>query len=111
MLDTFTKATGQNSEHFRARLGLALARVQRKDLVGDAETIIKEVMAREAELSPPQKARAMAIGAAILKIQLQHDLAITTADGLGTLSPPKLATPCEPIAAAIRAPAELPHNE
>jgi tetratricopeptide (TPR) repeat protein len=79
-LDTFSKATGQNPEHFRARLGLALARVQRKDRVGDAETIIKELMSREAELSAPQKARAMAIGAAILNISQANDEAIKTAD-------------------------------
>lgn len=79
-LDTFTKATGQNPEQFRARLGLALARVQKKDRLGDAENILKEVMAREAELSAPQKARATAIGAAILNIQEQYDMAIGVAD-------------------------------
>ena len=86
-LDLFTKATGQNSEHFRARLGLALARVQRKDRVGDAEAIIKEVMSRDAELSPPQKARAMAIAAAIFNIQLQHDAAIAVANQALALNP------------------------
>jgi tetratricopeptide (TPR) repeat protein len=79
-LDAFTKATGVNSEHFRARLGLALARVQRKDRVGDAEAIIKELQTRDAELSAPQKARALAISAAILNIQQQYDAAITAAD-------------------------------
>lgn len=86
-LDTFSKATGQNSEHFRSRLGLALARVQRKDRVGDAETIVKEVMSREAELSAPQKARAMAIGAAILNISQAYDQAIQTADQAIALNP------------------------
>ncbi|MFZ5445296.1 MAG: cellulose synthase [Myxococcota bacterium] len=79
-IDAFTKATGQNPEHFRSRLGLALARVQKRDRVGDAENILKEVMGREAELSAPQKARATAIGAAILNIQEQYDVAITAAD-------------------------------
>ena len=86
-LDAFTKATGQNSEHFRARLGLALARVQRKDRVGDAETIIKELQARDAELSPPQKARALAITAAIQNIQQQYDAAIVAADQAIALNP------------------------
>ena len=86
-LDTFSKATTQNSENFRARLGLALARVQKKDRVGDAEAIIKEVMARESELSAPQKARAMAIGAAILNIQEQYDPAIAAADQALALNP------------------------
>ena len=31
--------------------------------------------------------------------------------GFGKSSPRKDAVPCEPIAAAMRAPAELPHNE
>ncbi|MGV3625395.1 MAG: cellulose synthase [Archangium sp.] len=86
-IDVFTKATGQNPEHFRARLGLALARVQKKDRVGDAENIVKEVMAREAELSAPQKARAAAIGALILNIQEQYDTAITAADSALKLNP------------------------
>lgn len=86
-LDVFTKATGQNSEHFRARLGLALARVQKKDRVGDAENIVKEVMARESELSAPQKARAAAIGALILNIQEQYDVAINAANASLALNP------------------------
>ncbi len=86
-LDVFTKATGQNPEHFRARLGLALARVQKRDRVGDAENIVKEVMAREGELSAPQKARAAAIGALILNIQEQYDTAITAANAALALNP------------------------
>ncbi len=86
-LDTFNKATTQNAENFRAKLGLALARVQKKDRVGDAEQIVKEVMGRDAELSAPQKARAMAIGAAILNIQEQYDPAIAAADQALALNP------------------------
>ncbi len=86
-LDAFSKATGQNPEHFRARLGLALARVQKHDRVGDAENILKEVMERQAELSAPQKARATAIGAAILNIQEQYDMAIQVADKALALNP------------------------
>jgi tetratricopeptide (TPR) repeat protein len=86
-LDTFSKATGQNPEQFRARLGLALARVQKRVGVGDAENILKEVMQREAELSAPQKARATAIGALILNIQEQYDQAIGLADKALALNP------------------------
>ena len=86
-LDLFNKASGQNSENFRARLGLALARVQRKDRVGDAAAILKELQGRGDELSAPQKARAMAIGAAILNIELQHDQAIIAADQALALNP------------------------
>jgi len=86
-IDVFTKATGQNPDHLRSRLGLAQARVQKKDRVGDAENILKEVMQREAELSGPQKARATAIGAAILNIQEQYDQAIGLADKAIALNP------------------------
>jgi tetratricopeptide (TPR) repeat protein len=86
-IDMFTKATGQNPDHLRSRLGLAQARVQKKDRVGDAENILKEVMQREAELSGPQKARATAIGAAILNIQEQYDQAIGLADKAIALNP------------------------
>lgn len=86
-LDTFNKATGQNPEQFRARLGLALARVQKRDRVGDAEGIVKEVQARDAELSAPQRARALAITAAILNIQQQYDAAITAAGQALALNP------------------------
>ena len=37
--------------------------------------------------------------------------AITTTAGFGSLLPPYAATPCDPIAAAILAPAELPQSE
>jgi hypothetical protein len=36
---------------------------------------------------------------------------VTTTDGLGRSEPPNRAVPWEPIAATIRAPAELPHSE
>lgn len=79
-IDTFNKATGQSPELVRARLGLALGRVQKKDRVGDAEAIVKDVLSKEAEISAPQKARAFAIQAAILNIQEQYDQAISMAD-------------------------------
>ncbi len=37
--------------------------------------------------------------------------AITTAAGFGSRAPPNAAAPCEPSAAAILAPAELPQSE
>jgi tetratricopeptide (TPR) repeat protein len=79
-IDTFMKASGQNPEHFRARLGLALARVQKGDRLGDAESIVKDVLAREAELSAPQKARANAITALLLNVQEKYDEALAAAD-------------------------------
>lgn len=79
-LDTFQKATGQNPDHFRSRLGLALARVQRKANIADAEKILGDVMSRKAELSAPQEARAAAIGALLLVGAEQFDQAISAAD-------------------------------
>jgi tetratricopeptide (TPR) repeat protein len=86
-VDAFSKATGQNPDHVRSRLGLALARVQKRDHVGEAENILKELMQKEGELSAPQKARATAIGASILNIQQQYDMAIIAADKAITLNP------------------------
>ncbi|MBL8910086.1 MAG: cellulose synthase [Archangium sp.] len=86
-IDTFSKANTQNPDHIRSRLGLALARVQKKDRVGDAENILKELMGREGDLTGPQKARATAIGAAILNIQEQYDTAIVAADKAIALNP------------------------
>jgi tetratricopeptide (TPR) repeat protein len=74
-IDAFNKATGQNPELVRARLDLALARVQKADRVGDAESIVKEVMARP-DLTPPEKARAATVQAHIALIQEQPDQAL-----------------------------------
>ena len=79
-MDAFTKSLGSNPDYFRAKLGLALSRVMRKDKVGEAETMVKEVLARDTELSPPLKARALAIQAAVLVYQEQPDQAMSMAD-------------------------------
>lgn len=79
-IDAFTKAAGQNPEHFRARLGLALARVQKRERLGDAENILKDLQAHKEELSAPQQARVLAIAAGIFNIQEQFDEAIRLAD-------------------------------
>jgi tetratricopeptide (TPR) repeat protein len=86
-IDAFSKASGQNSEHVRSRLGLALARVQKRDRVGDAAAILKELQADDAKMSAPQKARALAITAAIFNIESQHDQAIVMADQALALNP------------------------
>ncbi len=85
--ETFSKAILQNAEHFRSRLGVALARTQRNVGLGDAENILKDVMAREAELSAPQAARAAAIGALILVRTEQYDAAIAAADNALSKNP------------------------
>lgn len=78
--DAFNKGLAANPDFFRARLGLALARVMRKDRIGESETMVKDVLARDAELSPPLKARAIAIQAHIANIQNTPDAAIALAD-------------------------------
>ena len=85
--DAFNKALGSNPDYFRARLGLALARVQRKDRIGEAENAVKDVLLRDAELSAPLKARALAIQAGIANIQAQPDEAIKLADQATSLNP------------------------
>jgi tetratricopeptide (TPR) repeat protein len=86
-LDAFNKALGANPENFRARLGIALSRVVRKDHLGDAEAIVKDVLGHDAELSPPLKARAIAINALLANVQSQPDQAITLADQATSLNP------------------------
>jgi tetratricopeptide (TPR) repeat protein len=86
-LDLFTRITGQSPELVRARLGLALARVQKKDRLGDAESIVKDVLAKGDELSKVQKARAMAVTAGLAVVGEQFDAAISTADQALALNP------------------------
>lgn len=77
--DVFTKGLTANPDHAASRLGMALVRIVKKDRVGDAEAMLKEVMGRD-DLSAPLKARAMALGAHILNISEQYDQAAALAD-------------------------------
>lgn len=86
-IDTFSKALGANPDLIRAKNGLALARVMKKDKIGDAEAMVKTVLDRDAELSMPLKARAVAIQAHIANIATQSDEAIKLADQALGLNP------------------------
>ena len=86
-VDTFTKAVSQNPELLRARLGLALARVQKRERLGEAEALLNAVLAKGAELSAPQKARAQAIGAGLALIREQPEAAVSLADQALSLNP------------------------
>lgn len=86
-VDTFTKSLSSNPDLLRAKNGLALARVMKKDKVGDAEAMVKGVLDRDAELSPPLKARAIAVQAHIANIATQSDEAIKLADQSLGLNP------------------------
>ncbi len=109
-IDTFTKSLGTNPDLLRSKNGLALARVMKKDKVGDAEAMVKAVLDRDAELSPPLKARALAVQAHIANVATQSDEAIRLADQALGLNPEErwalfakanaLATKKDPGAAA-----------
>ncbi|MCA3012648.1 MAG: tetratricopeptide repeat protein [Myxococcaceae bacterium] len=86
-VDTFTKALGTNPDLLRAKNGLALARVMKKDKIGDAEAMVAGVLSRDAELSPPLKARAIAIQAHIANVATESDKAIGLAEKALGLNP------------------------
>jgi tetratricopeptide (TPR) repeat protein len=79
-LDAFTKGTNANADHYRSRLGLASVRIVKRDRVGDAEGMVKDVLSHEAELSPWLKGRALALQAAIANIAEQPDVALGLAN-------------------------------
>lgn len=86
-IDTFNKSLGTNAEYFRAKLGVSLARVMKKDRVGDAANMVKDVQAHDAELSPPLRARALTVQAHIANLETQSDQAITLANQALGLNP------------------------
>jgi tetratricopeptide (TPR) repeat protein len=86
-VDTFTKSLGTNPDLLRSKNGLALARVMKKEKIGDAESMVKGVLDRDAELSPPLKARAIAIQAHIANVATESDKAIALADQALGLNP------------------------
>ncbi len=79
-VDAFTKSLSTNPDYFRAKLGLSLARVMKKDRVGDAANIVKEVQGHDAELSPPLRGRALTVLAHIANLETQSDQAISLAN-------------------------------
>ncbi len=79
-LDTFTRVVNQSPELIRGRLGLALARLQRRERLPEVEPLVAEVLARDPELSRVQKARALAITAGVQLAREQLEQAGSTAD-------------------------------
>lgn len=86
-IDTFSKSLTTNPDLIRSKNGLALARVMKKEKIGDAEALVKGVLDRDAELSAPLKARAVTIQAHIANIATQSDAAIKLADQALSLNP------------------------
>ncbi len=89
-VDTFNKSLGTNADYFRAKLGLALARVMKKDRVGDAANMVKDVQAHDADLSPPLRARALTVQAHIANLETQSDQAMTLANQALALNPKEI---------------------
>lgn len=85
--DAFNKSLGTNPDYFRAKLGQSLSRVLRRDRVGDAATMVKDVQSHDAELSPPLRARALTVQAHIANLEAQSDEAITLATRALALDP------------------------
>lgn len=96
-LDAFQKGLGQNPDHFRSRLGLALTRALMRDKVGDAAQVVGETLGRESELSPFLKGRALAVKAELLSAEGQYDQALQTADQAAQ------ANPADSVAAFVKA--------
>jgi len=86
-IDTFNKSLGTNADYYRAKLGLSLARVMKRDRVGDAANIVKDVQSHDAALSPPLRARALTVQAHIANLETQSDQAITLANQALALNP------------------------
>lgn len=86
-VDAFSKTVGQHPEFFRARLGLALARVQKGERLGEALASVKEVLTRESEISAPEKARAIGIQGAVAVLERTPERALALADEASALDP------------------------
>jgi tetratricopeptide (TPR) repeat protein len=79
-LEVFRRTALAHPEHLRSQLGLALARVQKKEPPTEALSLVSQVLKREPELTPSLKARALAIRAGALNLQSQPGEALTVAD-------------------------------
>ncbi len=86
-LDYYNKALSNNPDHLRAKIGIALARIERKDRVADAEATLKDVVGRDAELSVALKARALAAQAELANFEAQYDDAVKLADDALKVNP------------------------
>ncbi len=79
-MEAFTKALGSNPEHVRARLGLSLAQLYKRDRVKDAADAVAEILGKSAELTPAVKARALAVKSELAAFDGKFDDAVKAAD-------------------------------
>ncbi|MBL8956450.1 MAG: cellulose synthase, partial [Myxococcaceae bacterium] len=87
-LDYFNKAMANNPDHLRSKVGIALARIERKDRVADAAETLKDLLARpKEETSPFLRGRVLAAAAELANFEEQWDQAINAADRALTENP------------------------
>ncbi len=87
-LDYFNKAMANNPDHLRSKVGIALARIERKDRVADAAETLKDLLARpKEETSPYLRGRVLATAAELANFEEQWDQAINAADRALTENP------------------------
>jgi tetratricopeptide (TPR) repeat protein len=79
-LEYFNKALGNNAYHLQSKIGMSLARIGRKDRIGDAANTLKELQSSETPLSPALQARLLAARAELANFEARHDAAIELAD-------------------------------
>ncbi|WNG25082.1 tetratricopeptide repeat protein [Cystobacter fuscus] len=85
--EAFRKATLASPGHLRARLSLALARLYQGTGQEEARKTVADVLSREAELSPPLKARALSVRAALALAEERPDEALEAAGEALAASP------------------------
>jgi tetratricopeptide (TPR) repeat protein len=84
------RALSANPEHLQAKLTAALALLYMKERQAEAEGALKEVRAREAELTPALKARLLAAQAELARIRSDPEEALKEADAALVAIPDEL---------------------
>ncbi|ADO71039.1 tetratricopeptide repeat protein [Stigmatella aurantiaca] len=81
------RATAANPDHLQARLTGALAHLYLRQKLNEVERTLQDIQAREAELSPALKARALATRAELALSRGNPDAALRDADAALALHP------------------------
>jgi tetratricopeptide (TPR) repeat protein len=86
-LEYFNKAMANNPDHLRSKVDIALTRIERKDRVADAADTLKDLLGREAELSPFLRGRTYAAASELANFEAEYDKAIAGADKALSVNP------------------------
>lgn len=78
--DAVNKALSANPDHLRSRVDSSLIKALRHDKMKDAADTVKELSARDADLSPWLKARMLVVSAEIANVEARYDDAVKAAD-------------------------------